>query len=348
MSEMLVEKWRPKEFKEVINLNPAIIEMVNKKDIPHLLFAGSPGGGKTTTAKIIINKLGCECLMLNASDERGINTIREKVKSFAMTSSMNGMFKVVFLDEFDALLGPSQDCLRNILETYHKNCRMIATCNYINKIIPALQSRFVKFEFETPKKEDIYDRVKYIADEEHIRIMAEAVVKIVDIYYPDIRKSINKLQELGNLNRLITPEDIHIHDKIIPQLIELTKKGDFVGARQLSLDSSLDHHAISKQLWEYVLESKDITPKLKSELMDVMDYCNVNITRVVFPETSFEYLLLGFIRKFAWAKKGYPDANEKLIKEVRIIVKEEFKLMKEELKDIKNVRSNEESAIREY
>ena len=295
---MLVEKWRPKEFSDVIGCPQQIIEMVNKKDIPHLLFYGPAGGGKTTTAKIIINKLGCECLMLNASDERGINTIREKVKSFAMTTSMNNKFKIVFLDEMDSLTPPAQDSMRNLMETYHKNCRFIGSCNYINKISDPIQSRFTRFAFNKPNKEEIYERLKYIADKEMIRIMAGAVIKLGDIYYPDMRKSINKLQELGSLNNLITPEDIHVHDKIIPPLIEFLYQGNFLAARQLCLDASIDHFAILKQLWEYVMESNDIKPRLKAELMDIMDYCHANINRVVFPEISFEYCLLGFVRKF--------------------------------------------------
>ena len=141
------EIYRPTKLSEVINLPQQLPPLIND-NLPHLLLHGVPGIGKTTTARIIIKQLGAECLELNASDERGIDTIREKVKSFAASMSMNGKIKIVFLDECDGLTPQAQESLRNIIEKYHKFCRFVGSANYINKIIDPLKSRFSLIEFK--------------------------------------------------------------------------------------------------------------------------------------------------------------------------------------------------------
>jgi replication factor C small subunit len=193
---MFVEKYRPRTFDDVIGLHESIKVATGSGEIPHFLFSGSPGTGKTTIAHIIINMLGCEVLMLNASDENGINIMRGKVKNFASTKSTDGKIKIIFLDEADALTPEAQFALRNLMEKYYQNCRFILTCNFVNKILEALQSRCQHFKFEKPALNDIVKRLKFIVKEEHVKIVDEEIRTLAELYFPDIRKSIHKLESL--------------------------------------------------------------------------------------------------------------------------------------------------------
>ena len=193
-----VEKYRPRSFSDVLGI-PAQLPTLVGTDMNHLLFYGTPGTGKTTTAKIIISTLGAEELVLNASDERGIDVIREKVKTFAMTRTGNGKFKIVHLDEADMLTKDAQNSLRNLMETYADNCRFILTCNHINKIEPAIQSRCAVFEYKMPDN-GVSTRLKMIAEAEKVDITSEALDKIIATSRNDIRRCVNTLQQLARLN----------------------------------------------------------------------------------------------------------------------------------------------------
>ena len=178
---MFVEKYRPKEFDAVIGLDNSLPKLVNE-DMPHMLFSGPPGTGKTTTAKIIVSKTGADYLSLNASDERGIETIRQKVKDFAMTRTMKYSFKIVFMDEADYLTKEAQAILRNVMETYANNCRFILTCNYKNKIIDAIQSRCAQFTFKVLDDELIFRNLKPICEKEKVDIEDDALQKLIQKY----------------------------------------------------------------------------------------------------------------------------------------------------------------------
>jgi len=207
---MLVEDYRPKEFCDVIGLDESIPKSINNTGkINHLLFMGSAGTGKTTTAKIIINKLQVESLELNASDERGINVIREKVKSFAMTQSLNGKFKIIFLDEADFLTPEAQNSLRNLMEKYEKNCRFILTGNYSNKFVEAIKSRCDNYYFKNPTKEQILERLTYVIQKESItNISEENLKKIIEINYPDIRSCIKSVERLSYIEGNVKESDL--------------------------------------------------------------------------------------------------------------------------------------------
>jgi replication factor C small subunit len=284
-----VEKYRPKEFSAVMGLPKEIPGALD--NLPHFLFIGKPGTGKTTTAKIIIAKTGAETLTLNASDERGIQTIRDKVKNFAMTSSHNGKHKIVFLDECDALTNDAQTSLRNMMETYHNNCRFIATANYDNKIIEPLKSRFTVFRFEAGD-EDVQGYLAKIVAAESVAISEAVLQEIVKRNKGDIRKCINQLQRLHTLGRDIVIEDLN-KESLLPETIHNTlKAGDFVKARQILLDGNIEYDAFLDEYHKYIVElcivKKQLTgtqfARIINDLADAISKINFVISKEIIVE----------------------------------------------------------------
>jgi len=194
-----VEKYRPHKLEDLI-LDDKSLRVVRqfKGEIPNLLFVGSPGTGKTTLARILVNEvLGCNYLYINASDESGIDVIRHNITNFAQTKSFDGGIKVVILDEADGLTSQAQAALRNTMETYAKYCRFILTANYKHKIIPALQSRCQSLDLK-PVIDQAVKRCYNILQQENINISDEQKKKFVMLvkrYFPDLRKTINELQK---------------------------------------------------------------------------------------------------------------------------------------------------------
>ena len=194
-----VEKYRPVKLDDLI-LDDKSLRIVSqfKDEIPNLLFVGSPGTGKTTLARIIVNDiLGCNYLYINASDESGIDTIRHNITNFAQTKSFDGGVKVVVLDEADGLTSQAQAALRNTMETYAKYCRFILTANYKHKIIPALQSRCQSLDLK-PVVEQAAKRCFNILKQENVKVSDEQKKKFVVLVkrlFPDLRKTINEIQK---------------------------------------------------------------------------------------------------------------------------------------------------------
>ena len=194
-----VEKYRPHKLEDLI-LDDRSLRIVKqfKGEIPNLLFVGSPGTGKTTLARILVNEvLGCNYLYINASDESGIDVIRHNITNFAQTKSFDGGIKVVILDEADGLTSQAQAALRNTMETYAKYCRFILTANYKHKIIPALQSRCQSLDLK-PVIDQAVRRCYNILQRENINISDEQKKKFVMLvkrFFPDLRKTINELQK---------------------------------------------------------------------------------------------------------------------------------------------------------
>lgn len=229
------EKYRPQNFEDLIleNKSKLLKYLDNPKSIPSFIFYSSkPGTGKTSTARLISKYLECDLLTINASDERGIDTIREKVNTFARSLSSNTDIKrCILLDEADGLTRPSQDSMRNLMEEYSENCFLILTANDISKIIEPLQSRCQVISFEHPNKGDIIARLEYIAVEEGLDIDSEY---LIELYYPDMRKMINHLQNI-KVTGVVLDNKGHqfeefldfIQKKNIPAIYEKVYSGDF-------------------------------------------------------------------------------------------------------------------------
>jgi len=195
---ILTERWRPDNLKDLILENKAtVLNNIKSKDtIPSFIFySNRPGTGKSSCGKAIANELDCDILYLNSSMDRGIDTIRDKIKLFAQSmSSKTGVKRLVLLDEADGLTTQALNSLRNLMEEYSSNVFFIFTANDINKIIEPIRSRCVCINFERPPKKEIISRIEYICQKENIEADIEDIVKLVDTHYPDIRSMILTLQ----------------------------------------------------------------------------------------------------------------------------------------------------------
>ena len=246
------EKYRPKTFDEVVGQKEIVSRLkafVSAKNMPHLLFSGPPGSGKTTLALIIAKKLFGErwrenFLELNASDERGINVIREKVKDFARTKAFAGPFKIIFLDESDALTREAQQALRRTMEMLTATCRFILSCNAISKIIEPIQSRCVVFRFKPIDKKDVESVIKRIAKKEKFKISQKAIDFIYEVSKGDLRRVINILQSCAAITSNIEEKTVRsivaeASPEEIKKILTLALKGNFLGARKMLFDLML-------------------------------------------------------------------------------------------------------------
>ena len=208
MSDYLwVEKYRPKTIEDCIlskDIKETFSQFLKQKEIPNLLLSGTAGTGKTTVARALCEELGADYIIINGSDEgRQIDTLRNKIKNFASTVSLteDANHKVVIIDEADYMNADSvQPALRNFIETFYNNCRFIFTCNYKNKIIPALHSRCTVIDFAIKNGQKVktaksfMDRMSFLLDEEKIEFDKKVLAELIQKYYPDFRRTINELQ----------------------------------------------------------------------------------------------------------------------------------------------------------
>mgnify|MGYP001825307590 CR=1 FL=1 len=237
--QLWVEKYRPQTLSEYIfhdeSHRESIERMLRDKTIPHLLFSGVQGTGKTALAKVIINELGIDefdVLILNASDENSVDTMRDKIKNFVRTYAM-GDFKVVLLDEADYISQNGQAILRNMMEEYADDARFIITCNYENKILPAIKSRSQQFRFTKGDKNTITEFIATILIKEDIKWDIDLVDHYVATGYPDVRKIINLLQQNSNDGVLRPLATSGSEGDYKFELIDLIAADDWAGARKL-------------------------------------------------------------------------------------------------------------------
>lgn len=190
------EKYRPDTLENYIgndNLKAKLEQFIKNQDIPHLLFCGTAGTGKTTAAKILIKNIECDYLFINASDENSVDTIRNKIKNFAATMSFKPM-KIIVLDEADFITPQAQAALRNLMEVFSKNTRFILTCNYVERIVDPLISRSQVFKLTPPSKKEVAVHVMKILDKEGVSYEKGTLAALVTSYYPDIRRILNNSQ----------------------------------------------------------------------------------------------------------------------------------------------------------
>ncbi len=253
-----IEKYRSQNLDQYIGndiIKARIADCIEKNDIPHFIFSGPAGTGKTTLAKLIVNNLKCDYRYINASDENGIDTIREKVKGFASSASFHPV-KIVILDEADFLTQPAQAALRNIIEEHSINTRFILTCNYIERLIEPLTSRCEIHILTPPSKGDVAKHVcTKILDVEKIKYDINDVAIIIKQFYPDIRSIIKVLQQNVVGNKLAT---VTINDNWCKKLVELLVKRDknaWYQIRQLVADSQVDDFQIAfRYMFEHLSE----------------------------------------------------------------------------------------------
>ena len=246
MEEIWIEKYRPSNLSEVVGQTPITSRLKNyvkERSMPHLLFAGPAGTGKTTCALALAKELFGELWKhnlheLNASDERGIDVVRGKIKEFARTAPLGeDGFKIIFLDEADALTGAAQAALRRTMEKYSRTCRFVMSCNFSSKIIDPIQSRCAVFRFRPLKAEDVERYLKFVAVKEELNIDKEAYESLTYLAQGDLRRAINGLQMAAAANVDITPDVVYqavaaARPEEVKEALEMSLDNNFAGARE--------------------------------------------------------------------------------------------------------------------
>ena len=291
-----VEKYRPRLLDDVVNQEGIIKRLkqfVKDKSMPHLIFAGPAGTGKTTSALAMVKELygrkkaiNTTYLELNASDARGIDVIRTYIKDFAKAKPPSDIsFKILILDEADNMTAAAQQALRRTMEKYTRNCRMILICNYSNKIIPPIQSRCVVFRYSYLSNDDIKSRIKFVANKEEIIVSSDGLNALVDVSKGDCRRAINYLQSCGTVSKNIDQDVVfRVAGEVPPERIREILKTALKGQLQFSLK------LLNDMTREYGLSGINIIKNLHREIydLDVSEDIKIELTKIL---AEFEYRL---------------------------------------------------------
>ncbi|PIN73458.1 replication factor C small subunit [Candidatus Woesearchaeota archaeon CG10_big_fil_rev_8_21_14_0_10_45_16] len=303
-SSIWTEKYRPQNFSEIqgqTEIVKKIEAFVSSGNMPHLLFSGPAGVGKTTLSLVIARQLFGEnwrqnTLELNASDERGIDVVRVKVKDFARTKAIGDVpFKLIYLDESDALTREAQQALRRTMENYTRTCRFILSCNYSSKIIDPIQSRCAIFRFKPLSEAEISLVIDKVAKEEQLTVSAESKKALFEVCDGDCRRLENIMQSCAVMGKDITPELVYsmasvAKPKEVNELLSVAVKGDFISSKKKLLDLMLNYglsgldviKQVQREIWNLSIDDR-----LKVQLIDK---CGETEFRMV--EGSDEYVQL--------------------------------------------------------
>ncbi|MEM2060000.1 MAG: replication factor C small subunit [Archaeoglobaceae archaeon] len=293
--EIWVEKYRPRTLDEVVGQEEIVRRLkgyVERKNIPHMLFSGPPGTGKTATAIALTRDLFGEhwrenFIEMNASDERGIDVVRHKIKEFARTAPISAPFKIIFLDEADALTSDAQAALRRTMEMFSKSCRFILSCNYLSRIIEPIQSRCAVFRFKAVPKEAMKKRLLEICEKEGVKITEDGIEAILYISAGDFRKAINALQGASAIAEVIDAEKIFqvtamAQPKEIAEILDTALRGNFIEAREklskLMLEYGMSGEDVLSQFFREIVSSNSINEKMKVLLIDRLGEIDFRLT----------------------------------------------------------------------
>ena len=256
---LLVEKYRSQNLDEYVgneNIKKTIAQYLSQNDIQNLIFYGPAGTGKTTLAKLIVKNLDCDYLYINASDERGIETIRDKVSGFASAASFKSI-KVVILDEADFLTIQAQASLRNVIETFSRTTRFILTCNYVERIIDPLQSRCQTLKVVPPSKQDIAYHLMDVFKSEEVDCSADDLKIIINQYYPDIRKMLNTIQLSIQDSEVVIDKSILVSSNYMAQVIKELKnaKPNWRTIRQIIANANVNDF---EEFYRYLFDNASV------------------------------------------------------------------------------------------
>lgn len=310
LSQIWVDKYRPQTFNEIIGQEyfvKRIRAFVESMNLPHLLFAGAPGTGKTTTALIIAKELYGEhalsgnFLELNASDDRGIDVIRHRIKDFAKLKSLADIpYKLIVLDESDSLTKEAQQALRRTMEKYSNSCRFVLACNEISKLIDPIQSRCVVFKFKPLRDVDLKVLLDKIEKSEGLKIDDDAKDLLIQISKGDTRKILNTLQATSSINKEVSVELVEevlefVNPTEVKDMLKLAINGDFIRARDLMVKlktvRGLTGIEILKEIYKQVIAMENVSPKMKIKIVDRIATVEFRIVEGSDEELQIEALL---------------------------------------------------------